>query len=142
MTVLLIALVIAYIIYLLYNASGTTIPYLSSNNEKIPEHASRQTRVRSSTPGAVRAKPPAGATPNKTGTEPKTATTHCRDPKTGETSTLPANYRFAKRWIKEALIEEGLLDRVYKNNELSDASINEKVRVALSRFRELEKYQA
>jgi hypothetical protein len=64
-----------------------------------------------------------------------------RNPVTGETAAVPNNYRFAKRWIKEALVAEGLLDRVYGNNEL-DAEVSEKVKTALKQFRTLTKYQA
>jgi hypothetical protein len=64
-----------------------------------------------------------------------------RNPATGETSAVPTNYRFAKKWIKEAMVAEGLLDRVYKNSELNE-EIAHKVKEALERFKELPKYQA
>ena len=54
---------------------------------------------------------------------------------------MPTNYRFAKKWIKEAMVAEGLLDRVYKSSELND-EIAHKVKEALERFKELPKYQA
>jgi hypothetical protein len=64
-----------------------------------------------------------------------------RNPATGETSPVPTNYRFAKKWIKEALVSEGLLSKVYKNSELVDETAG-KVKEALDKFRTLEKYQA
>lgn len=64
-----------------------------------------------------------------------------RNPSTGETASVPGNYRFAKRWIKEALVAEGLLDKVYSSAEL-DAAASEKVKAALSQFRTLAKYHA
>ena len=64
-----------------------------------------------------------------------------KNPKTGEISKIPNNYRFGKRWIKEALVTEGLLDKVYKNNELDDAT-NDKVQAALAAIKNMEKYQA
>lgn len=64
-----------------------------------------------------------------------------RNPRTGETAAIPTNYRFAKKWIKEAMVEEGLLDRVYANSDL-DGGAREKVRTALKQFRTLAKYQA
>lgn len=64
-----------------------------------------------------------------------------RDPRTGEVATIPANYRFAKRWIKDALVEEGLLDKVYKNSELDDAT-SAKVKNAIEALKNMEKYQA
>jgi hypothetical protein len=63
-----------------------------------------------------------------------------RDPKTGEVAAIPANYRFAKRWIKDALVAEGLLDKVYKNGEL-DAATSAKVKSALESLKAMEKYQ-
>ena len=64
-----------------------------------------------------------------------------RNPATGEVAPVPANYRFAKKWIKDALVAEGLLDRVYKPNEL-DASVSRTVKEALEKLRRLEKYRA
>jgi hypothetical protein len=63
-----------------------------------------------------------------------------RNPSTGETAAIPTNYRFAKRWIKEAMVAEGLLDKVYGTAEL-DAENGEKVRAALAEFKQLAKYK-
>lgn len=63
-----------------------------------------------------------------------------KNPKTGEVEKLPGSYAFAKRWIKEALVEEGLLDKIYKNNEL-DANTSERVKDALHQLKAMEKYQ-
>lgn len=64
-----------------------------------------------------------------------------RNPATGETAAVPTNYRFAKKWIKEALVAEGLLDRTYKNAEL-EGDTAQKVKDALERLKGLAKYQA
>lgn len=64
-----------------------------------------------------------------------------RNPLTGEAAALPNNYRFAKKWIKEALVAEGLLDKIYKNNEL-DAATSKKVKAALGQFKTLTQYHA
>jgi len=63
-----------------------------------------------------------------------------KNPKTGEVAKIPASYAFAKRWIKDALVEEGLLDKVYKNNELDDAA-NAKIQAALQQLKGMSKYQ-
>lgn len=63
-----------------------------------------------------------------------------KNPKTGEIAKVPGNYAFAKRWIKDALVEEGLLDKVYKNNELNEANTR-KIHDALQQLKALEKYQ-
>jgi hypothetical protein len=62
-----------------------------------------------------------------------------RNPATGEVSPVPANYRFAKKWIKDALVSEKLLDRVYKPNELDDAA-SKKVKEAIEKLRAIKKY--
>jgi len=64
-----------------------------------------------------------------------------RDPKTGEVTTTYNNYRFTKRWIKDALVAEGLLEKVYKNNEL-DAEIETVIKDALIKLEALDKYKA
>jgi len=64
-----------------------------------------------------------------------------RNPIDGETANAPGNYRFAKKWVKEALVAEGLLDKIYKNSELSDANAA-KVKAALGQLGQIEKYRA
>jgi hypothetical protein len=64
-----------------------------------------------------------------------------RDPKTGEVATGYTNYRFTKRWIKDALVAEGLLDKVYKNNEI-DAAAEAKIKAALAKLEAMDKYRA
>lgn len=87
-------------------------------------------------PAAAKAASPAKAkTPAST-----TAVDSLKNPKTGEVAKVPASYSFAKRWIKDALVEEGLLDKVYKNNELDDAT-NAKIHAALQQLKALDKYQ-
>lgn len=71
----------------------------------------------------------------------KSAEVTIRNPATGEKATVPANYRFAKKWIKDALVAEGLLDKVYKNNELDDAA-GKKAKAALDKLKTLTKYHA
>jgi hypothetical protein len=63
-----------------------------------------------------------------------------RDPKNGEIATSYSNYRFTKRWIKDALVTEGLLEKVYKNNEL-DAGIEAKIKDAIVKFEAIDKYK-
>jgi hypothetical protein len=63
-----------------------------------------------------------------------------RDPKTGEIATTYNNYRFTKRWIKDALVAEGLLEKVYKNTEL-DASIEAAIKEALVKLEAIDKYK-
>lgn len=64
-----------------------------------------------------------------------------RDPKTGETAKVTNNYRGLKRWLKEALVAEGLLEKVYSNNELNDET-NAKIKDALEAIKGMSKYHA
>lgn len=93
-------------------------------------------------PVAVKAKPAPTAKKSKAAPAPiaSNPSDSLKNPKTGEVAKLPGNYAFAKRWIKDALVEEGLLDKVYKNAELDDAT-NAKIQAALLQLKALEKYQ-
>ena len=63
-----------------------------------------------------------------------------RDPKTGEVTALTNNYRFMKRWVKEALVAEGLLSKVYKNNEI-DTGAEDLIKEALLKLGAMDKYR-
>ncbi|GAB6046664.1 hypothetical protein JCM19379_04870 [Methyloparacoccus murrellii] len=88
-------------------------------------------------PAAPRPEPVAKATPAASAT----LADELRNPATGELSPVPTNYRFAKKWIKDALVSEKLLDRVYKPSELDDATAL-KVKEAIEKLRAIKKYQA
>ena len=64
-----------------------------------------------------------------------------KDPKTGNIATTYNNYRFTKRWIKEALVAEGLVEKVYKNNELN-ADIEISIKAAIAKLETMEQYKA
>ncbi len=93
--------------------------------------ASKPAPAKASTAKAAPAKPAAKAA---------TAVDSVKNPKTGEVAKIPASYAFAKRWIKDALVEEGLLDKVYKTAELDDAA-NAKIQAALQQLKGMDKYQ-
>ena len=63
-----------------------------------------------------------------------------KNPDTGEIVKLTSNYRFFKRWIKEALVAEGLLDKIYKGTELDDEA-TAKIQSALAQLKTMKKYQ-
>lgn len=93
------------------------------------------------TPAKPAAKTASKAAPAKaTAAKPAANADSLKNPKTGEVAKFPASYSFAKRWIKDALVEEGLLDKVYKNNELDEAT-NAKIQAALQQLRTMDKYQ-
>lgn len=66
--------------------------------------------------------------------------TGLKDPKTGEVATTYGNYRFTKRWIKEALVSEKLVDKVYKNDELN-ADVETKIKAGLAKLEGMKKYK-
>ncbi len=63
-----------------------------------------------------------------------------RNPETGEVDKVANSYRMTKRWIKEALVTEGLLPKIYKTAELND-STKKKAKTALSKLAKMDKYQ-
>jgi hypothetical protein len=105
-----------------------------------PESASPGVAETVAAPSAA----PSAPTPTvPTPSPPKSAQergTHLRDPASGEVTPVPTNYRFAKKWIKEALVAEGLLDRIYKPGELDEAA-SRRVKEAIERLCLLDKYR-
>ena len=67
-------------------------------------------------------------------------TVEMKNPKTGEQAKVANNYRMVKRWIKEALVEEGLLEKIYKTNEM-DETAKAEVAKALSIIKAMDKYK-
>ncbi|MDD4914818.1 MAG: hypothetical protein PHW13_07245 [Methylococcales bacterium] len=103
-------------------------PVVMEKSEKI---APPSTVVKSAAKKPARSKPAAA--------RPVTVNGSIKNPKTGEVAKIPASYSFAKRWIKDALVEEGLLEKVYKNNELDDDT-TARIHAALQQLKAMEKY--
>lgn len=76
--------------------------------------------------------------PKVVATEP--AKKGLKNPLTGEVATTYSNYRFTKRWIKDALVTEGLLDQVYKNTDLTDA-VEANIKAAIIKLEALDNYK-
>lgn len=127
---------IAYIVYTLvsaYSAGGRRVETGTVEVEPLPPASQGEAE-------AV-AEPEAKIEEEAEASKTEAGPSELRNPETGEVAAVPANYRFAKRWIKEAMVAEGLLERIYKNNEL-DYAASEKVKAALESFKLLEKYHA
>ena len=127
---LLTGLLVGYVVYAFYSSTAGDI---SEHAEPDPVPAPKP---------KAKAKPKAKPKPKpaKKAAEPEVPEPEqYRNPSSGETAAVPTNYRFAKRWIKEALVAEGLLDKIYKNNEL-DGAAGKKVKKALDEFKKLAKY--
>ncbi len=139
---ILTAIYVAYVIYRVSDdepsdsdtqpesTTGTETVTASTEANDAPEQKNEQTATAAATEKAETAKQPAPS-----------ASKQVRNPETGEIAVIPSNYRFTKRWIKEALVSEGLLDKVYKTTEL-DKEANAKVKQALAEFSMMEKYRA
>ncbi len=63
-----------------------------------------------------------------------------RNPETGEVAKIASSYRMCKRWIKDALVAEGLLEDIYKTSEV-DALAKVKIETAFNELVQMEKYQ-
>ncbi|TRW92176.1 hypothetical protein [Candidatus Methylobacter oryzae] len=81
---------------------------------------------------AAAAKKTTAATPKANG---------LKNPKTGEVATTYGNYRFTKRWIKDALVEEGLLEKIYTASQLN-AETEAKIKEAIAKLEAMDKYKA
>lgn len=141
----LTAVLVGYVVYTFYSSNAGQASNLQPENKSNavePEPAKKPEPRERKKPAAKSEEPaPAQSEPMAASTESSPAPTLYRNPNTGETAAVPSNYRFAKKWIKEALVAEGLLARVYKNNEL-DGKISRQVKEALDKFREIKKYHA
>ena len=77
---------------------------------------------------------------SKVKTKTKLPAGSLRNPETGEVAKIASQYRMTKRWIKDALVTEGLLQKVYKTNEIDDAA-KVKIDKALVKLAKMDKYQ-
>ena len=139
---ILIAIIVAYVIYVIVSEEKTTSNFEVSQEK--PVDAIKQSTTQSApkiekvaavkSVGSATSKPePAPATQNigKRG---------LKNPNTGEVATTYSNYRFTKRWIKEALVAEGLLDKVYKNDELN-AELEANIKRAVLKLESIDIYR-
>jgi hypothetical protein len=156
MTELLIGLTIVFVGYVLFEVVKTashsdSVPSPSppATAKPAPAAEPRNARPEAATTPSAALETPAPSKPSRASRTPAKPAppaadsergTLLRNPATGEVSPLPTNYRFAKKWIKEALVAENLLDRVYKQNELDDAA-SQRVKEALEKLRQMDKYQ-
>lgn len=162
MTQVLFAITVIFVVYVLYEVFKV-VARTDSASAALPEPA----KVAAPAPAPktpVAAKPaaaPKPAAPSRSSSRTKPAPApapvveapptpataeddrgaQMKNPETGEVTPFPTNYRFAKKWVKDALVNEGLLDKVYKPSELDDAGAA-KAKDALEKFRALHKYQA
>ena len=144
---LFIAIFVAYVIYRVVSEKKSTAT-TSLDSQKKPEKpvvAAKPARPRSA-PKTKKAADVQSVAAVASQPEPATARQDAgkrglKDPKTGEVTTAYSNYRFTKRWIKEALVAEKLLDKIYKNDELT-ADIEANIKSAVIKLEAIDKYRA
>ena len=149
MTEVLFILVAIFVAYVIYRAvSGQKTSSHSSVSQAEPEktvasvkQSTTQSAPKNEKVVAVKSVASATSKPEPTTSTQDVGKRGLKDPKTGEVATTYSNYRFTKRWIKEALVAEGLLDKVYKNDELN-AEIEATIKGALVKLEALDKCRA
>ncbi|MDO9048460.1 MAG: hypothetical protein Q7U66_12095 [Methylobacter sp.] len=125
-------------------AAKTVAPKAAATKTAAPKPAAAKPVAAKPAAPKVAAKPAATkATPAaaKKATVVEAKSAGLKDPKTGEVTTAYSNYRFTKRWIKDALVAEGLLEKVYTANELN-AEIDAKIKEAIGKLEVMDKYKA
>ncbi len=148
MAEIIFILVTVYTVYVVHSA-------FSKNQEKNGSASLKPDKSKVENPAVKeeKIKPVAKpkAEPKKQKSAPKKATTPAkkesivpegslRNPETGEIDKIANSYRMLKRWMKEALVEEKLLDKIYKTNQLDDAS-KKKIEKSLAKMKKMDKYQ-
>jgi hypothetical protein len=134
---------VAYVVYVVVDerkaTSKSALPEAKPEAPKVvAEKPVFEPAVKSEKPAII--KPAAIKKTAPAATTQDTVKKGLRDPKTGEVATTYNNYRFTKRWIKDALVTEGLLEKVYKNAEL-DAAIEGAIKEALVKLEAIDKYK-
>jgi len=140
---ILVAIIVAYVIYVIVSEQKTTsTSAVNQAKSEKPVEAVKQSTPQSAPKieKVAAVKSVASATH-----KPEPATQHAgkrglKNPNTDEVATTYSNYRFTKRWIKEALVAEGLVDKVYKNDELN-AELETKIKSAVLKLEANDKYR-
>jgi hypothetical protein len=139
MTEVLFVLTVIYVAYVFY----VTISDKKAQIKAAPPEEFKISVPSSIEPFTQKEPPkPIKATVAKQPAVPKQATHKkgLKDPKTGDIATTYSNYIFTKRWIKEALVSEGLLEKIYKNKELT-AEVEASIKVAIAKLEAMEQYK-
>ena len=133
---------VAYVVYVAVDEHKTQSKSAASKSiAEAPEVVTKQQTPETITNKPITVKPATAKKAIPISTAQSTAIKGLRDPKSGEVATHYSNYRFTKRWIKEALVAEGLLDKIYKNNEL-DTTIEATIKDAIVKLETMDKYKS
>ncbi len=130
-------------------AEAKTVAPKAAATKVVPPVAAKPVATKATATKAA-AKPAAPKTTKAATAKPATAkkpaavaakSAGLKDPKTGDVVTAYSNYRFTKRWIKDALVTEGLLEKVYTANELNP-EIDAKIKEAIAKLEAMDQYKA
>jgi hypothetical protein len=139
MAELLFILTTVYVAYVVYKVTDERkIEKQVANSTNAPTIL---TPTEIAAPAEAEVSSPAAQEPPGAAEANTVSSNNLRDPVSGETAKVTNNYRSLKRWLKEALVTEGLLDKVYHNSELNDET-NAKIKDALEKIKTLSKYHA
>lgn len=131
---------VAYVIYSMVNSQTPVANRAQEPVEKKIEIELVKPEITKEMPTAIVAKKAEVVPLAVSGESVAAAKGSVRHPQTGEVAVVNNNYRFTKRWIKEALVAEGLLTKIYKNNEL-DAASEAAIKNAMMALAVMEKYR-
>ena len=142
---ILVAIIVAYVIYVIVSEQKTTsTSAVSQAKPEKPVEAVKQSTPQSAPKiekvAAVKSVGSAIRKPAHVSATQHAGKRGLKNPDTDEVATTYSNYRFTKRWIKEALVTEGLLDKVYKNDELN-AKIEATIKGAEVKLEAIDKYR-
>ena len=143
MAEVLFILVTLYAAYVIHNIVTCN---RKNHSEKTPANASVFEVKTSAKIVKKETSPIAAKTPKKKPASKKTKAKaklpkgSVRNPDSGEVTKIATSYRMTKRWIKEALVTEGLLEKIYKVSEIDDVH-TKKINKALDKLQKLDKYQ-
>jgi len=139
---ILIAIIVAYVIYVIVSEEKTTSNFEVSQEKPVDaiKQSTTQSAPKTEKVAAVKSVGSATSKPEPAPATQNTGKRGLKNPNTGEVATTYSNYRFTKRWIKEALVAEGLLDKVYKNDELN-AELEANIKRAVLKLESIDIYR-
>ena len=136
---------VAYVFYVVAHEKKTTIksimPVTEPEKPTIPqESASTNTISEKEQPKTTKVETSEVVKTKSAPTKQNAPKKGLKNPKTGEIASTYSNYIFTKRWIKEALVAEGLLEKVYKNNELNTET-EAAIKTAITKLEAMDQYK-
>lgn len=136
----LFVLVIIFVAYVFCCALSNTPTTTTAQVETLIETAIETPVIEQIAPEPEPEKKPEKPLKPATKSKPTTAKKGLKNPETGEVVSNYTNYAFTKRWIKQALVTEGLLDKIYKTNELN-SEVDSVIKTAIAQLEQMDKYK-